>query len=516
VFTAVEDAPWAEAILIRGDRIELVGSNAAILAAAGRGARIIDVAGRVVVPGFNDSHDHIEPRAAGVTVTTGPDPLPDPPFSLVADSLRAAVDRNPANTRLEVIVGERVLSDSRARRAALDAIAPNHPVVVSAWSGHGLILNSSALAAAGLDDSIPDPLGGRFERDRSGRLTGLLEEYAGFGARTLLAPRTDSAVRAAIRSRADEVVKWGITSIQSMTSAIDPADLGSVIDSLDLPIRLRLIRWPETSARQRLVGPWRSIRLTAAAPVAVSGTKYVLDGTPVERLAVMRQPYADRSRWYGRLNFPPDTVAAIFRESIAANDQPLIHAVGDSAVGLVLTSLAAAAPDSVWQRLRPRIEHGDGFSPDQFPLARRLGVVVVQNPSHLALGSMVAARYGPERASRYQPLKSLLASGVTLALGSDGPLNPFLNLMFAVVHPDNPAEALTMEQAVRAYTTGSAFAEHQEQQKGRIVAGQLADLAVLSQDIFTIPPPQLPSTVSVLTLKGGTVVYDPERLAMAR
>jgi hypothetical protein len=116
---------------------------------------------------------------------------------------------------------------------------------------------------------------------------------------------------------------------------------------------------------------------------------------------------------------------------------------------------------------------------------------------------------GPVRFRVFQPLKSLLRNGIALALGSDGPVNPFLNLMLAVMHPDNPAEALTMEDAVRAYTWGSAYAEHAELEKGRIARGLLADVAVLSQDIFAAAPPALPGTTSVLTLVGGGVIHDP-------
>jgi len=151
--------------------------------------------------------------------------------------------------------------------------------------------------------------------------------------------------------------------------------------------------------------------------------------------------------------------------------------------------------------------------PDLVPLARSLGVIVVQNPTHLALGPMFLARYGAERAGKTQLLRSLLAAGIPLAFGSDGPQNPFLNIMLAALHPDNPPEAITVEQAVTAYTFGSAYAEGQETEKGSLAVGQLADLAVLSQDIFTVPLPQLPAAVSVLTLVGGRIRYDAGILA---
>lgn len=510
VYTATQGRPWAQAVLIVGDRIERVGSNEEVLAAAPRGATRVDLEGRVVVPGFNDAHDHIAPDLPSRLVVTSTDPLPDPTFDLLADSLRAEVARAPMGTRLQAFVGERVLSDPRARRGTLDVIAARHPVAVRAWTGHGAILNSAALTAAGLTDSTPDPLGGRFERDGHGRLTGLLEEYALYNAWEALTPRTDSAVVAALRARAAEAVTWGVTSIQNMTTGVAPEAVARLIDTLSLPVRFRFIRFPLTDRTGRRTTSWEALGDVRPGVMGASGTKYILDGTPIERLAAMRSPYSDARGWYGRLNFYPDTLRAILEEAARSGDQPMIHAVGDSAVGLVLSTLAAVAPDSVWVRLRPRIEHGDGLSPDQFALAKRLGVVIVQNPTHFALGPMAVARYGSERIKVFQPAQSLFRNGIPLALGSDGPPNPFLNIMFAVLHPVNPSEALTVEQAVWAYTAGSAIAERREREKGTLAPGMVADLAVLSQNIFSVPPPALPATVSLLTLVGGRAVHDPD------
>jgi hypothetical protein len=146
--------------------------------------------------------------------------------------------------------------------------------------------------------------------------------------------------------------------------------------------------------------------------------------------------------------------------------------------------------------------------PDLIPRAAALGVVVVQNPAHFTLRDDLLARLGAERAKSVQPMKSLLDAGIPIALGSDGPINPFLNILFATTHPANPPEALSREQAVAAYTNGSAFAEFAERDKGRLMPGALADLAVLSADVFTAPPPQLPAIVSLLTLVGGMPAHD--------
>jgi hypothetical protein len=162
----------------------------------------------------------------------------------------------------------------------------------------------------------------------------------------------------------------------------------------------------------------------------------------------------------------------------------------------------------VWRQKRPRIEHGDLMTPDLMTRVKAMGMVVVQNPIHFSLVDSFVPRLGRERLATMQPMKSLLDAGIPLALGGDGPINPFLNIMLATTHPANPKEALTREQAVTAYTAGSAFAEFKETDKGRLVIGQLADLAILSADLFTVPVPELPNIRSEMTMLGGRIIHE--------
>jgi predicted amidohydrolase YtcJ len=193
----------------------------------------------------------------------------------------------------------------------------------------------------------------------------------------------------------------------------------------------------------------------------------------------------------------------------AAGEQPLFHTVGDRALEMVLDAMEATAGEAIWRAVRVRLEHGDQLQPDLMERARGLGAMVVQNPLHFLNAEINADRWGPDRLDQGMPLASLLRAGIPIALGSDvnGVLNPYENIMYAVTHPTNPAEALTVEQAVVAYTSGAAFAEFQEHEKGRLVSGMLADLTVPSQDIFTVPVEQLAQTQSVLTLVGGRIVH---------
>lgn len=505
IFTADSLHPWAEAIAVRGARIVAVGRDAEIAALASPATRRVALGGRVVVPGFNDAHTHIGADGDGVSFATSDSPTPDTPIGVIVDSLAAIVKRAPSGTWIRTEVGENVLGDPAARRTVLDRVAPRHPVILHGWTGHGAVLNSAAMVVAKLD-TVKDPEGGWIERDSRGRATGRIDEYVLFnmGRRRSIARGAPAAI-AALRSYDAQAATFGITSVQNMVTGLTPSILAAATRANALRLRHRVIPFEMSQVGSRETA-WRGVR-GGNALTTVSGAKTILDGTPIERLALMRAPYADRAGWYGRANWPLDTIVVLLREAIASGQQPIFHSVGDSTIALVFTAMRRVAPDSTWRRVRLRLEHADNLMPDQFADAKRLGIVVVQNPTHLAV-PVLAARWGAERVARSQMLRGILAAGIPLAIGSDGPANPYLNIMFAAMNPANTSQALTREQAVVAYTRMSAYAEHAERDKGTLAVGKLADLAVLSQDIFTIPLQALPGTTSVLTLVGGRVTHD--------
>jgi predicted amidohydrolase YtcJ len=506
VFTADPARPWAQALAITGDRITAVGTAAEIRAAAGPTARVVALEGRVVVPGFNDAHTHVGPgQVAGVDVSL---PSNDPALGDVVRGLTAEAARAPAGTWLRGTIGARVLDDPAATRQTLDAVAPNHPVFLSAWTGHGALLNTAALRALGVADEEPDPAGGRFERLRgTNRLSGIVHEYALARLRRRLGEQVPHAdALANVRRYVDQALRLGITSAQNMGATLAAPRLAELLREAGAPLRWRLMR-------HSLEAPSKSDAAEGSGRddkdgVLVWGRKWILDGTPVERLAAMRAPYADRPAWTGRLDFPPEEIRVLVERARRDGEQLMVHVVGDVAPDLVLSAMEASGGAEVWRPLRPRFEHGDGLTPALIARAAALGVAVVQNPSHFTLPELMIARLGLDRVRTVQPLRSLLAAGVHVALGSDGPPSPFLNILFATTHPTNPKEALTVEQAVTAYTRGSAWAEFAEGDKGTLAPGMLADLVVLSQDVFTVEPGRLPDTSSVLTVIGGRVVYD--------
>jgi predicted amidohydrolase YtcJ len=291
-----------------------------------------------------------------------------------------------------------------------------------------------------------------------------------------------------------------------------------LFEATPTPIRIRIMRMPGTTPAGRDTLEGLSVPRHPSPLITVSGTKWMLDGVPLENTFTPRENPsvpAGQSLDYGArylpLTFSEKEMQAMLRESLADGDQMMFHVSGYLSTAAMLNAMQATGGQQVWDGKRVRFEHGDGLFPDLIPRAKEFGIVVVQNPTHFETGLL----FGPTRVTykEVQPFFSLLAAGIPLALGSDGPLNPYLNIMLATMDPGRPTEAITREQAVTSYTLTSAYAEFAEKDKGSLVPGKLADLAVLSQDIFQVPASDLPKTESVLTMVGGKIVLDSGTLA---
>ena len=514
VFPSDVAAPHAEALAILGERIVDVGTTEKISALAGPKTKRMNLGGRVVVPGFNDAHFHHMPHPEGVAVKLQMSPgavVPEPTWNEVLAVLPDAVKQAREGQWIYAEVGSLVVNDSTATREALDNIAPSNPIFVHSWFGHGHIINSRAMQMLKIAADEPDPMGGVWERfPGTQRVTGKFYEYAGWSMLRRLEESTPEAeLLRSLQELSKEAARFGITSLQNMTF-IRPDRYVELLGRAQFPLRMRVIRWPATNARGRDLKDGLDVPLhpLGLPLVTVSGTKWVLDGTPLERGMAIRGTYLDRPGWSGQMNFPISEIRLMLRETIARNDQSLFHAVGDKTVAAVLDAMEAVDADTSHRPARRvRVEHGDGLLPDLASRAKELGIIVVQNPTHFDPGvTRFFERIGTNQL--YFPLRSLLDAGIPVALGSDGPMNPGLNIMFASIHPSNPREAITREQAVIAYTRGSAFAEFAEKDKGTLGPGKLADLAVLSEDIFHAPPDLLPAMHSELTIVGGKVVFN--------
>lgn len=507
VFTAELGKPYAEAVAIRGERILAVGSSDEIKRLANAKTRVIDLQGRTVIPGINDAHFHFSPVPQGFHLQFKSE---EPSWAETLEALKDAVQKTPKGNWIFGLIGFNVLSEKAADRFALDRIAPEHPVLLRSYYGHGYIVNSKAMPLLQLAEEEPDPMGGYFERvGDSKTINGRFWEYAEWKPNRILANQvSDAQAIEELRKLANEAVRFGITSMQIMPSM--PVDrFARLLVKADLPIRVRAIPFAMTSPNVRDLSEFEMLpKLNFPnSKVKASGIKWVLDGTPMERGAALREPYNDRPDWRGKLNFPESEIVKMVEESLRFKQQILFHCAGDRTAEVVFDALERVGVGKIdWRQKRVRIEHGDGISGDLIERAKKLGVIVVQNPTHFSIVDIIYARYSPQ--TKFFAARSLIEAGIPFALGSDGPMNPFLNIMLATIHPARPTEAITREQAVRAYTNGSAYAEFAEGEKGTLTKGKLADLAVLSQDVFTAPVPELPKTQTLLTIVVGKIVYD--------
>ncbi len=518
VFTADAGRPMAEAVAIENGHFSAVGSDAEVVALAGPTTRVIDAGGRLVTPGLIEAHVHIVsafPLFASPPVALK---LPGPPIAgASADELVMAVQAAARGAGDWIIgsIGVRGLRDGRNWRDALDAAAGDRPVMLRPVWGHVTVVNSAALRRLGVDEDVPDPLAGWWGRDAKGRLDGRAFESAVKTGWERVAPPNPNLAEPIFRAAAQRYAEWGVTSIHLMNDGKSLDFTAQVIGRLQHRQKWTVYSWAMEAPS--IPAAWDAIDAapkTVPARVRFDGPKWVIDGTPLEQNAWRREDYPDRPGWRGRSNYSPAQLRDILRRALAHDGQIAVHVVGDAETDLLLRTMKALAPANVWAARRVRVEHGDGIRRDTITLAKQLGVVVTQNPTHLAEAGTSAVN------ETHTMLRTLLQAGVPIALGSDatagGPTsNPFFNIMLACRN-GAPGEALTREEALRAYTAGGAFAERQESNKGRVAVGLAADLAVLSQDILTAPIEALPSTKSLFTVVDGEVILEDAELAVPR
>ncbi len=498
VFTGDAKRPFAEAIAVKGDRILAVGTSAMVGALADRNTQRIELAGRVVIPGIYDAHFHSLLTPPGGKQLAFEER--DPSWEQTQESVERAAREASAATWIFGVVGAKVILSPDANRAALDRIAPRHPVYLTTFYGHGDLFNTAAMNALAITDHEPDPPGGRFERQQNTqRLNGKAWEYAQWGLRRRLARLLpDEVIKDSLRTTAAAMLRFGITSVDDMPF-LDMDRYVKLREEIASPIRLRAIRMPIPGESEPRQG-----RTPQSGRVKVEGTKWILDGTPFEHGVALRGRYADAPHRSGAMNFSATEIGKLIEDAVREKQPLLLHAGGDRTLETILREMERR-PRLDWKQKRVRIEHGDGVTGDLIQRVRNAGLVVLQNPTHFSLVDLIAARYGS--GTPFFPLRSLVEQGIPVAFGSDGPFNPYLNIMLASLHPARPREAITREQAVEAYTHGSAYAAFVEKERGRLEPGKLADLVVLTQDIFTVPPEKLPATASILTIIGGQIVY---------
>jgi predicted amidohydrolase YtcJ len=494
IFTADEKQPYVQALAIKGNKILAAGNNATIEKLASAKTKRIDLKGKTVVPGFNDQHDHFafEFSAAPLTFDRVRFSIPGLVKAAVLDSIARLLTHAKPGEWIEGKIGTNVFFDTSIRKS-LDSIAPHNPVLLQVQWGHGVVTNQKGLEAVGLTDAAKDPVGGWYERNSDGNIS-CIQQNAEEPFRIAINKTYPKRIIPPMEAFGQAQLRGGITSTLFMATGFTHALVTSTLQQANVPQRLRIIAWPRSTPEGRQTSEWPLAETHPTPMSTIAGIKYCIDGAPLEGNSLWSKPYHHRGNGNGRLNYPVDTMRQMIREALITKRQLLMHITADSSFGIVLNLIKESGPAAQWRPLRVRIEHNDVGNPtkDQRKVMKEYGVMMMHTP----------------KVGTSSPVLSLMSDGILVGISPDGTTNPFLDMMIVTSQQKNPSENITMEQAVIAYTKTNAYAEFKEKEKGMLVKGMLADLAVLSQDIFTIPKQLLPATTSVLTMIDGKIVYQ--------
>lgn len=519
VWTANPAQPWCEAVAIAGDTIVAVGTNAEVKAKAGADARVIDLSGAMAMPGVIDSHTHFLEGSLGLT-RAKLDDLPD-----LATIQRVVVEYARAHPGTGWVVGRGWLYSAvggMPDRSMIDAVIADRPVLLESYDGHSTWLNTKGLEAAGITAKTPDPEGGEVVRDANGNPTGALKERASSLAWDALPPLTEAEELAALIAGIRQANSFGITSIVNAGGG-----------QHELELYRTLAKRGELTVRSTVAFPAEP-RMTDFDSVSKAAVEYnddwvraglvkaFMDGVVESHTAVMLDPYADDASARAKPNYEKADIERIVNELDKRGIQVMTHAIGELGVRTVIDAYEAAARANGPRDRRYRIEHIETILEADMPRFGKLGIIAGMQPYH-AYADLLGVwkqNAGPARFPRAFAWQSIASGGARLAYGSDWPVvsqNPWIGVQNAVTRQDwngepkdgwAPAQRVTLEQALRAYTIDGAYAIFQEKRRGSLEAGKLADLIVLDRDLFKTNPLEIRKTLVRMTLVGGRVVHE--------
>lgn len=509
--------PEATALAIKGERVVAVGSDAALRDRIGAGTRVVELKGRLVLPGFNDSHVHFL----------------DGGFDTLSVDLRDARDEADLAGRLGSYA--RTLPDeawiqggnwdheswpSKAlpTRQLVDPVTPRNPVLLSRLDGHMALANSLALQRAGITSATPDPEGGTIVRDAGGEPTGVLKDNAEeLVTRVIPAPSRALNLHAA-RAALQEAARLGVTTIQDNSADDAQGTYEELRDRGELTARIYVWRYAEALTALRAAG-----RRTGQGDdwIRLGAIKIISDGSMGAGTAAFFEPYDDAPETRGLLLHSMPELERLVLEADTAGFQLAVHAIGDRANSLVLDAFEKAVRANGPRDRRLRIEHAQVVRAQDLSRFKALNVVASVQPSHCIDDMRWAEkRIGARRCGDAYRFRSLLDAGIRVAFGTDWSvesLDPRLGLYAAVTREFReggpaggwrPEEKISLEDAVDLYTRGSAYAEFAEERKGTLEVGKLADLVVFRKNIFAIAPREMLTTPVDMTVVGGRVVFD--------
>ncbi|MGA9717296.1 MAG: amidohydrolase [Acidobacteriaceae bacterium] len=531
IWTENPAQPEAEAVAVYGNRILRVGTSDEVRQLAGPSTRVIDLHGRRVVPGFNDAHVHFV--TGGLVLAN---------VQLLDASSQAEFRERIARFAESQSAGAWILSGiwdhERWTPAVLpthqliDDVTPKNPVFVMRLDGHMGLANALAMTLAGVDRNTKDVPGGVIVRDADGNPTGMFKDAAMTLINRVIPSLTLQQTETAILAAQRDAARNGVTSVQEMADDQDDTSGPEHLRALQaleregrlkvrLSVNLRLVDWKNLAGSGMQAGFNDGL-------IQVGGLKAFADGGLGASTAWLFAPYNDAPNTSGLATNELQHPEQMFDDMKGADKSGLqiaIHAIGDRANRTILDLYQRLEKENGPRDRRLRIEHAQHLTAADIPRFAQLHVIASMQPYHaIDDGRWAGKRLGPERIRYAYDFRSLLDSGATLAFGSDwpvAPLDPIMGIYAAVTrrtldgkNPNGwvPEQKITVEQAVHAYTVGAAYAQFDEKQKGSLEPGKLADIAVLSKDIFPIDPVEIEKTRVDLTIFDGRVIYDASAL----
>jgi predicted amidohydrolase YtcJ len=517
VWTGEPTRPWASAVAVRDGRLAAVGSSAEVQKLVTAATRVVDAHGAMLVPGFIDAHVHFVDGGFDLTDVQLRDAKTPAEFIARIKTFAATV---PAGTWIQGGVWDHTnWGGELPRRDWIDSVTPHNPVWIERLDGHMGLANSAALAAAGVGKGTADVTGGTIVFDAAGEPTGILKDNAmSLITRAIPDPSMEARDRA-LDAAMTYVAAQGVTSVVNMGYTWD-----------DLATFERAHAAGRLKTRIYSVQPladWERLRDTVAARghgdawLTIGGCKAFVDGSLGSHTAAMLTPFTDAPTDTGLLVTPPDSLFARTLGADKAGLQVMVHAIGDRAIRLQLDIFERVAKENGPRDRRFRIEHAQHLAPADIPRFAKLDVIASMQPYHAIDDGRWAERViGTERARTTYAFRSLLDAHARLAFGSDwdvAPATPIEGIYAAVTrrtldgaHPDGwfPEQKITVEEALRAYTSGAAYAEFQEREKGTLAPGKLADFVLLDRDLTRTPPAELRNARVLMTVVGGAPVYE--------
>jgi len=524
VWTGDSARPEAEAVAIAGERIAAVGSSAEIRALAGN-AEVVDLGGQFVTPGFIDTHVHFLEAGSRLASVQLRDAATREEF---VARIRAFAATVPAGTWILGGDWDHTLwGGELPHRAWIDAVTPDHPVWVTRLDGHMSLANTAALRAAGVGDRVSDVPGGAIIRDPDGRITGLLKDNAESLVADRIPPASAEMRDRALQAAMTHVAERGVTTVHHMghnSAAWEELEVfarawraGTLRTRIYAGVPLSSWARLDSTVRARVYGP----EGLGDAWLRVGLLKALVDGSLGSHTAAFHQPFTDAPGDSGLFINTPEDLHTWISGADRAGLHVTVHAIGDRANGMLLDLFGRVASENGYRDRRFRVEHAQHLASVDVPRFAQLGVIASMQPYHAIDDGRWAERViGPERIKTTYAFRDLISAGAHVAFGSDwfvAPPTPLEGIHAAVTrqtldgaNPDGwvPAQRITVEEALRAYTREGAYASFEEGAKGMLAPGMLADLVVLERDPRVIPPVEIRSVRVMRTVVGGRTVYQ--------